>query len=179
LSISKSASVLIISWGDTMAVFGASIQRRLKELEKAKADVPLVIERTAASATRRAVETAVRNTPPISGGLRGTNMRTGAMAQAWVTDSETHPVNGRTVLANNQQYASYVDKGHRMDKHFVPGLIINGGLLERAADGDDGGIMVGVRTTYVKGLYITDKARKEYQTAVREILDREVKKLLS
>lgn len=162
-----------------MAVFGSSIQKRLTELHKAQKDVPLIIERTAAGATRRAVEVAVKNTLPNTGGLKGTNMRTGAMAQAWVTDSETHPVNGRTVLANNQQYASYVDKGHRMDKHFVPGLIINGGMLERAADGDDGGIMVGTKTSYVKGLYITNKARKEYRAAVREILDREVKKVLS
>jgi hypothetical protein len=66
-----------------------------------------------------------------------------------------------------------------MDKHFVPGLIINGGMLERAADGDDGGIMVGTKTSYVKGLYITNKARKEYRAAVNEILDREVKKVLS
>ena len=162
-----------------MAVFGSSIQKRLKELQKAQKDVPLIIERTAAGATRRAVEVAVKNTPPNTGGLKGTNMRTGAMANAWVTDSETYPVNGRTVLANNQQYASYVDKGHRMDKHFVPGLIINGGMLERAADGDNGGIMVGTKTSYVKGLYITNKARKEYRAAVNEILDREVKKLLS
>lgn len=162
-----------------MAVFGSSIQKRLTELQKAQKDVPLIIERTAAGATRRAVEVAVKNTPPNTGWLKGTNMRTGAMAQAWVTDSETHPVNGRTVLANNQQYASYVDKGHRMDKHFVPGLIINGGMLERAADGDDGGIMVGTKTSYVKGLYITNKARREYRAAVNEILDREVKKLLS
>ena len=162
-----------------MAVFGSSIQKRLTELQKAQKDVPLIIERTAAGATRRAVEVAVKNTPPNTGGQKGTNMRTGAMAQAWVTDSETHPVNGRTVLANNQQYASYVDKGHRMDKHFVPGLIINGGMLERAADGDNGGIMVGTKTSYVKGLYITNKARKEYRAAVREILDREVKKVLS
>ena len=162
-----------------MAVFGSSIQKRLTELHKAQKDVPLIIERTAAGATRRAVEVAVKNTPPITGGLKGTNMRPGVMAQAWVTDSETHPVNGRTVLANNQQYASYVDKGHRMDKHFVPGLIINGGMLERAADGDDGGIMVGTKTSYVKGLYITNKARKEYRAAVNEILDREVKKVLS
>ena len=162
-----------------MAVFGDDIQRRLNELQKAADGIPVIIGRTAFNATRRAVQKAVESTPPNTGGLAGTNMRTGAMAQAWVTDSQVIPVNGRTVLANNQQYASYVDKGHRMDKHFVPGLIINGGLLERAAEGDDGGIMVGVRTTYVKGLYITDKAREEYQTAVREILDREVKKLLS
>lgn len=162
-----------------MAVFGDDIQKRLNELQKAADGIPVIIGRTAFNATRRAVQKAVESTPPNTGGLAGTNMRTGAMAQAWVTDSQVIPVNGRTVLANNQQYASYVDKGHRMDKHFVPGLIINGGLLERAADGDDGGIMVGVRTTYVKGLYITDKARKEYETAVVEILDREVKKLLS
>lgn len=162
-----------------MAVFGDDIQRRLNELQKAADGIPVIIGRTAFNATRRAVQKAVESTPPNTGGLAGTNMRTGAMAQAWETDSQVVPVNGRTVLANNQQYASYVDKGHGMDKHFVPGLIINGGLLERAVDRDDGGIMVGVRTTYVKGLYITDKARKEYETAVVEILDREVKKLLS
>ena len=48
----------------------------------------------------------------------------------------------KTELNNNMQYASYVNDGHRVDKHFVPGLIINGNLLERSPDGS-GGLIVG------------------------------------
>ena len=78
------------------------------------------------------------------------------------------------MLANNKQYASYVNDGHRVDKHYVPGLINNGGLLERV-DPDVGGIMVGTKTTYVPGLYMKEKAIGKYRSVVRKELDRRVR----
>ena len=105
------------------------------------------------------------------------------MSQSWATDSVTTPIiSGNTVttiLANNMQYASYVNDGHRVDKHFVPGLIINGGLLEMSKDGDDGGIMVGTKTTYVPGLYMTEKATGMYKITVRNMLKDAVRRAMS
>ena len=161
-----------------MANFGSQCKKYLKQLEKAGADVQRIVNETAEAATLAAIEKAVDYTPPNHAKIAGTNMRTGHMAEAWVKDSIVTPSFGKTELRNNQQYASYVNDGHRMDRHFVPGLIKNGRLLERAAEGDDGGIMVGTKTTYVKGLYIKEKAIRKYRKVARENLKREVENLL-
>ena len=170
-----------------MAGFGAECRRYLKRLHNAEANVTDIIAEAAETATIAAVETAAANTPPNGGAaISGTNTRTGAMAQAWATDSITQPMGlalsgggtAVTMLRNNLQYASYVNDGHRMDKHFVPGLIVNAGMIERAADGDNGGIMVGTKTTYVPGLYMKEKAIGKYKTTVRYMLKDAVKRAM-
>ena len=82
-----------------------------------------------------------------------------------------------TVLANNMQYSSYVNDGHRVDEHFVPGLIINGNMLEEGPDGK-GGIMVGTKTTYVKGKYMKEKAIKRYRKVVKTELNKRTREVL-
>ena len=89
--------------------------------------------------------------------ISGTNTRSSSLKEHWAIDSRIDPIGAGsseyvTVLGNNMQYASYVDQGHRMDKHFVPGLVIDpvSGNLERSPDGS-GGIMVGTKTLYVPG----------------------------
>lgn len=165
-----------------MSSFGSQIRKRLKQLEKAGQYMPQVIDEVAEAATIAAVEKAVSKTPPNGAGVAGTNMRTGVLAQAWVTDSVTKPRRGRTILANNaeangQQYASYVNDGHRVDKHFVPGLIVNGDKLERV-DPDAGGIMVGTQTAYVPGLYMKEAGIGAYRTHIRRDLARRVRELI-
>ena len=127
---------------------------------------------SAKTATERAVEKAAELTPPTQDDLRGTNTRTGEMKQHWATDSDTNPQKrGKdlvTRLANDKEYASYVNDGHRMDRHFVPGLYINpySGMLEYAP-GADVGIVVGTKTAYVPGLFMVDEAKKVYQETVQ------------
>lgn len=164
-----------------MSSFGSQMRKRLEELRKAGQDVPKIMAEVAEGATIEAVRVATENTPPNDGTIAGTNMRSGDMAQHWAADSQTSPVGmalGRTsavtILANNMQYASYVNDGHRVDKHFVPGLIKNGSLLERFPDGT-GGIMVGTKTTYVKGKYMKQKAVGRYRKVVRTELDKRVR----
>lgn len=167
-----------------MSSFGSQMRKRLEELREAGRNVPEVMMEVAEGATIEAVRVAVENTPPNGGaGIAGTNTRSGQMAQHWETDSQTTPVYTggavRTCLANNMQYASYVNDGHRMDKHFVPGLVINetSGLLEESPDGS-GGIMVGTKTTYVKGKYMRQKAEGRYRTVVRNELAKRVGEVL-
>lgn len=164
-----------------MSSFGSQMRKCLEELRKAGQDVPKIMAEVAEGATIEAVRVATENTPPNDGTIAGTNMRSGDMAQHWAADSQTSPVGmalGRTsavtILANNMQYASYVNDGHRVDKHFVPGLIKNGSLLERSPDGT-GGIMVGTKTTYVKGKYMKQKAVGRYRKVVRTELDKRVR----
>lgn len=162
-----------------MSSFGSQMAKRLNELRKAGRDVKRAMAEVAEGATIEAVRVAAENTPPNGGtDIAGTNMRSGQMAQHWETDSETVPIvtgtSVRTALGNNMMYASYVNDGHRVDKHFVPGLIINGNLLERDPDGS-GGIMVGTKTPYVQGKYMKQKAVGKYRQTVRTELSKRVK----
>ena len=58
-----------------------------------------------------------------------------------------------------------------MDRHFVPGLVINqeSGFLEMNPDGK-GGIVVGTKTPYVEGLFMVDAAKEEYKRVLRQEL---------
>ncbi len=157
------------------------MRKRIRELHQAGQNVPKILEEVAEGATIEAVRVATENTPPNGGAaIAGTNTRSGDMAQHWTLDSITEPMGGgpafTTVLANNMQYASYVNDGHRMDKHFVPGLVINGNLLEQDPDGE-GGIMVGTKTSYMEGKYMKEKAIGRYRSVVRTELEKRVKEV--
>lgn len=171
--------------------YTVSLQQRIQQLKKAQADLPDILYKTAKGATMRAIEAAVEATPPKNTGrVPGTNTVTGELQQHWVKDSEIEPRGGglsggsfyRTILANDKEYASYVNDGHRMDRHFVPGLYVNpeSGLLEY--DGDyaagGGGLVVGTKTKYVKGEFMVDKAREAYEKTVLIELDKEIQRLL-
>lgn len=158
--------------------FGQATRNRFEQLRKMGQNVPKIMEEVAEGATIAAVERATELTPPNGAAISGTGTRSGEMAEAWTVDSVTKPVmtaaSARTTLANNMQYASYVNDGHRMDKHFVPGLIKNGPLLEKV-DPKMGGIMVGTQTKYIKGKYMKQAAIGRYRKVVRMELDRRIK----
>lgn len=161
-----------------MSGFGAQCRKRLEELRKAQQDIPKIIDEVAEVATIEAVRKARDNTPPNGNApLAGTNMRTGAMAASWEKDSITTPTHGKTVLVNSQLYASYVNDGHRVDQHYVPGLYPNGGLLERV-DPNVGGIVVGTQTSYVKGLFMKEKAIGKYRSTVYRMLSEKAREVL-
>lgn len=166
-----------------------SLQKRIQQLKKAQADLPEILYNAATEATRAAVEAAQEATPPKAGrGAHfGTNTLSGELKAHWDTDSRVDPVGGafsggseyHTVLANNMEYASYVNDGHRMDRHFVPGLYVNkdSGLLEYE-QGAKAGIVVGTKTKYVKGEFMVDKAKEAYHKTVEAILDEKIKELM-
>ncbi len=161
-----------------MSSFGSQMRKRLEELQKAGGNVPQIIAEVAEGAAVEAVRVATEHTPPNGGTeIAGTNTRSGEMAQHWTTDSITSPIHSgssvETLLANNLQYSSYVNDGHRMDKHFVPGLIVNGQLLEQSPDMTKG-IVVGTKTAYVEGKYMKQKAIGRYKTVVRNELGKRV-----
>ena len=147
---------------------GDGLRRRLAELEKRFPDVHGRLAGIARGATARAVETATELTPPNAfgdGEGRGVTM---------ISDSSLAPAGDAfvTVLANGKEYASYVNDGHRVDKHFVPGLYIDAdGLLSRDLSRKCG-LVVGAETTYVEGLHITEQAIDRYEETVRTELDK-------
>lgn len=166
--------------------YTVNLQQRIQQLKKIGADVPKVMCKVAEGATMRAIETAKDATPPKAGTGRGpyigTNMITGDLQASWDDASKTAPViRGNAVvteLNNDMDYASYVDQGHRLKRHFVPGLYIDeNGLLSRRDDGK-GGLVVGTKTHYVKGEFMVDKAKAEYERVVLFELDKEIQRLM-
>lgn len=161
-----------------MSSFGSQMRKRLEQLKKQGQDVPRIMAEVQEGATIAAVEKATRLTPPNGSSLSGTNTRTGDLAEHWTTDSQTSPSVGggtmKTTLANNMQYVSYVNDGHKMDKHFVPGLVINDGMLEKV-DPSMGGIMVGTKTAFVQGKYMKEAGIGAYRTALRNELGKRVR----
>lgn len=161
-----------------------SLQDRLKQLKEADAKLPALLTKVARDATLRAIEAAADATPPNNDTeLKGTNTITGELKAHWAIDSVVAPekagLDYMTQLRNDVQYASYVNDGHRMDRHFVPGLYINetSGLLEYDPAAKVG-IVVGTKTKYVKGLHMTDKGKQAYQEAVLAELDKDIRRLM-
>ena len=152
-----------------------TLEERIAQLQDAEARFPGELTAIAKGATIRAVEKATELTPPTMDDLSGTNTRSGEMKQHWATDSKTEPRiegdNFVTELNNDKEYASYVNDGHRMDRHFVPGLYINphNGMLEYDPSADVG-IVVGTRTPYVPGLFMVDQAEQVYHEVLRQEL---------
>lgn len=155
--------------------YTVTLQQRIQQLKKAQADLPNILYKTAKGATMRAVEAAMDATPPKKGtdseGHVGVNMRTGELKEHWATDSVVEPlVTGgkyETFLKNDKEYASYVDQGHRMDRHFVPGLYIDENGVLNYDPARNVGLVVGTKTKYVKGEFMVDKAVEEYRKTLR------------
>ena len=166
-----------------------SIQQRIQQLRRLSAEMPDILYKAQANAARAAVNAAIAATPPKEGTGRGpytgTNTVTGELKQHWATDSIIEPTGGglsggtqyTSFLNNNVQYASYVNDGHRMDRHFVPGLYVNpeSGLLEYDFSAKVG-LVVGTKTKYVKGEFMVDKAKEAYQKSLRKSLDKEIRR---
>lgn len=152
-----------------------TLKQRAAQLRKIEKKFPGRLDDVCAKSTMRAVEAAQERTPPTGGDLKGTNTRTGNLKQSWATASQYTPRRQGddyvTILGNDMEYASFVNDGHRLDRHFVPGLVINpySGLLEYNPDGK-GGIVVGTKTAYVPGVDMVSDAKDAYeQTAEKEL----------
>lgn len=166
-----------------------NIQKRINQLRERGANLDDILKRIARDATLRAIEEAQNATPPKKGTGRGpyigANMITGELKASWAEHSETNPQRKGndyvTKLVNKKDYASYVNDGHRMKRHFVPGLYIdkNGNLSydPAMAAKKKGGLMVGTKTRYVKGEFMVDKAKDAYDKTVISELDKEIEAL--
>ena len=82
-----------------------------------------------------------------------------------------------TTLANDKQYASYVNDGHDVDKHFVPGLYVDdAGALSYDPERDVG-LIVGTKTKYVPGLYMKEAGVEKYKEVTEKELDKLAKEM--
>ena len=154
-----------------------SIRQRVEQLRKLQADLPGILSNAAKEATQRAVEATMDATPPKAGGdrLPGVNTVTGELKAHWETDSVTEPQKAGggyvTFLANDMEYASYVNDGHRMDLHFVPGLYVDANGQLNSDPAAMVCLVVGTNTTYAKVEFMVDKGEDAYRMALETILD--------
>lgn len=149
---------------------GDALQRRMEELAKRQPRIEKRLAEIAEGATLRAVEAAAERTPPNTyedGEIRGVHSITGELAQHWATDSQTVPGQSGgqfiTTLANDMQYASYVNDGHDVDKHFVPGLYVDDEGVLSMDPARDVGMVVGTKTRHVDGLYMKEAGVDKYK----------------
>lgn len=164
--------------------YTVSLQQRIQQLKKAQANLPDILYRVQKGAAMRAVEAAKEATPPAkgekTGRLAGPNMITGRLLDGWNKSKVEPEVSANKLtsyLINDMDYASYVDQGHRLKKHFVPGLYIDeNGQLARDLERNVG-LVVGTKTKYIKGEFMVDKAREAYEKACLTELDKEIARL--
>lgn len=124
------------------------------------------------------VAEAKRCTPPHEGEERGKNTVTGNMARHWDSSYRVTVDDIRITLFNNVQYASYVENGHRMKKHFVPWLYIDGTNTIARHQPVPGeplfGLVVGTKTKYVPPEHIVEKAKKRFFEAFYALEDQNI-----
>ena len=148
-----------------------TIEDEIKWAKEAKKGLDGVLRQMSILGTQSAIWAAAEATPPVMDDLSGVNTRTGNLKARWAKDTTLDPERTSegyvTVLRNNAPYASFVNDGHRMDKHYVPGLHINpySGYLEYDPN-IPGGITVGTKTTYVPGLYMAEKGEDAFSAFV-------------
>lgn len=150
----------------------AALRRELSEIRRS---YPNQFRRAVNAACQDMVIAATESTPPLNGEDRGVNTVTGNLAAHWKYEVNETPTETRVTLINDMQYASFVDQGHRMDRHFVPWLYIDGmGSIARHIP-EPGealfGLVVGTKTAYVKGYGMADKAKDRFVNALRAAHD--------
>lgn len=163
---------------------GDALQKRMEELAKRQPMIGKRLADIAEGATLQAVEAAVEKTPPNTfedGEIRGVHMIAGELAEHWAADSQTVPGQSGgqfiTALANDKQYASYVNDGHEVDKHFVPGLYVDDEGVLSYDPARDVGLVVGTKTTYVDGLYMKEAGVEKYKEAAEKGLGKLAKEM--
>lgn len=164
--------------------FGDALQKRMEELAKRQPTIQKRLAEIAEGATLRAVQEAAKKTPPNTyedGEIRGVHTITGELSQhargRWREVSQTTPIQVGsdfcTTLENDKDYASYVNDGHDVDKHFVPGLYVDDEGVLSMDPARDVGMMVGTKTKYVPGLYMKEAGVEKY----KEVAEAELRKL--
>lgn len=82
---------------------------------------------------------------------------TGDARAKWQTKKAYKVANGfRARLFNNSEYIGYINNGHRMEPHFVPGEWVGDRFDYNPFSKD--GVVMGSKTKYVKGKFMLEKA---------------------
>lgn len=178
----------------------SNLKKFLAGMKDATRETREQTERNIKDACAEMVLRAKETTPPLNGEDRGKNTVTGDLAASWkyeITYSndglktsvklendanyeyEKKLPNG-TTIKTEVHYASYVNDGHIMKQHFVPGLYIDGtGALARKIfeEGEKiSGLVVGTQTEKVEGYNMVEKAKERFFEAYRALHEDSVRR---
>lgn len=141
------------------------------DLTKLKEEAEKLMKKAVEENAKMMVADIKRNTPVDTGLLRG-DFNADNPNETFVADevTEKNGVYSAEVYTNNE-YAPYVEYGHRVTPHFVPGEFKKGRFVYNPDA--KGGIYVGKKTRFVKGHFMVYNAEKRAQRrldkAAREI----------
>lgn len=162
---------------------GKQLKKYSALMKGASAKLKNAMKRNAEKACESAERAIKEKTPhPGDGKPRGQNVINGALQQAWKVRFETGSSNvfGIVVITNEKPYAKYVQEGHRVAKHFVPWLYKDGSVLSREINHEQSlfGLVVGVKTTYVKGIDMVGAGVKAFNKTFGELNQKLFEKVL-
>lgn len=127
------------------------------------------------------LKAAKQNTPHKGDGKRrGKNMITNELQSSWRVLKKTRGgVICGVTLVNDKDYAQFVQYGHKLTRHFVPWLYIEGNLISRSISHGKKifGIMVGTKTHHVDGIDMTGPAIKAFNDTLKSSIGDVFKKI--
>ena len=124
---------------------------------------------------------AKKHTPHKGDGKkRGINMITNELQSSWRIRKKTKGgVICGVTLVNDKEYAKFVQYGHKLTRHFVPWLYIDGNVISRSLKRGSKlfGIVVGTKTSHVEGIDMTGPAVEAFNKTLEKSINDVFKKL--
>lgn len=161
------------------------LKKLLAKSQIAQQKYKLGVRRNAEDACDVMVLAAREHTPHEGDGKkRGFNVITGELEAHWEARFVVHAFSdtvGSVILSNDMQYASYVQNGHRLTRHFVPWLYVDGmGTISYETNHAQPmfGMVVGTKTKYVKGVDMVGPAIKAFNESFKKMNDDLAKQIL-
>lgn len=105
-------------------------------------------------------------TPAVTGDAKG----------KWQTTKAYKVANGfKARLYNNSEHIGYINNGHRMEKHFVPGEWV-GDVFDYNPFSKEG-VVMGTKTKYVKGQFMLEKASGRAEKYMVKAAEKKIEEL--
>ena len=166
---------------------GRKLRILMDEIPDVSEELSAAIERDAKDAADVAVLAAKKASPHYGDGKRrGFNVISGNLEASWswrYVSEENYSKNllGEIYLYNSASYASFVQFGHKVHKHFVPWLYVDGmGTLSYETNHNLPmfGLVVGTKTKYVDGRDMLGPANKAFEKTFRDLVEQTMQDVL-
>lgn len=144
----------------------AMMDKFIKELK----EFPLYFDEISEKSLNDAVSVAEVNAKDLTSSVSGD-----AKAKWQTTNSKKIGNEFIAKLYNNSKYIGYINNGHRMNPHFVPGEWV--GNEYKYDPKAKTGVIMGAKTKYVKGKFMLEKASGIAEKHLLKMLATELNKL--
>ena len=144
----------------------ATMDAFIKELKQFPNEFDAIVEELLNETVDVAEVKAKDLTPTVSGDAKA----------KWKTKKAYKVGNGfKAKLFNNSKYIGYLNNGHRMAKHFVPGYWC-GNEFKYDPQAKEG-VVMGSKTKYVKGKFMLEKASGSAEKYLVKAAEKKLEKL--